>query len=379
MSNMSNLYMDLHVIQTVPPSCLNRDDTGSPKTAIYGGTQRARVSSQAWKRAMRIFFQDLPTLDFVGYRTKNTVKLVAEEIRKNKPEIDEPAACAMATHMLELATAKKDSDKKNADFFNKNVLFFISNRQIESIALLAIDFAELTQTASKKESKALEKTYRANAEAALLDGPSIDILLFGRMAAGKPTLNYDASAQVAHSISTHTVSTEYDYFTAVDDFGEESNAGAGHLGTVEYNSSTLYRYSTVNLRELARHLTPDELVLAARGFAEAFIRSMPTGKQNTFANRTVPDLVYVTFRTDQPVNLAGAFEKPVPASSDGYVAKSIEALFEYASQVYEDYLASPSASWVIGSDTNAPAEKVNLATLLDNIEKTVSQYAVGGE
>ena len=36
------LYVDLHVIQTVPPSCINRDDTGSPKTAVYGGATRAR-------------------------------------------------------------------------------------------------------------------------------------------------------------------------------------------------------------------------------------------------------------------------------------------------------------------------------------------------
>lgn len=44
---MSNerLYVDFHVVQTVPPSCVNRDDTGRPKTAFYGGANRARVSS----------------------------------------------------------------------------------------------------------------------------------------------------------------------------------------------------------------------------------------------------------------------------------------------------------------------------------------------
>ena len=43
------LYVDFHILQTVPPSCINRDDTGSPKTAVYGGVLRARVSSQAWE------------------------------------------------------------------------------------------------------------------------------------------------------------------------------------------------------------------------------------------------------------------------------------------------------------------------------------------
>ena len=50
---MTRTIIDVHVLQTVPPSNLNRDDTGSPKTAVYGGVRRARVSSQAWKRATR--------------------------------------------------------------------------------------------------------------------------------------------------------------------------------------------------------------------------------------------------------------------------------------------------------------------------------------
>ena len=31
MNNKSKMYIDMHVLQTVPPSCINRDDTGSPK------------------------------------------------------------------------------------------------------------------------------------------------------------------------------------------------------------------------------------------------------------------------------------------------------------------------------------------------------------
>ena len=40
----NRLFVDIHVLQTVPPSCVNRDDTGSPKVAVYGGVTRARVS-----------------------------------------------------------------------------------------------------------------------------------------------------------------------------------------------------------------------------------------------------------------------------------------------------------------------------------------------
>ena len=93
------------------------------------------------------------------------------------------------------------------------------------------------------------------------------------MVADDPCLNFDATAQVAHAISTHAVENEYDYFTAVDDCAPEDNAGAGHLGTVEFNSSTLYRYATVNVEDLRK----------------------------TFANWTRPDAVYVTVRKDQPI------------------------------------------------------------------------------
>ena len=105
---------------------------------------------------------------------------------------------------------------------------------------------------------------------ALKEYPSVDIALFGRMAASDPTLNYDAASQVAHAISTHAVQNEYDYFTAVDDISEDDNAGAGHLGTVEFNSSTLYRYANVNVSELRKTLDDAaDVAVVVRKFAEA--------------------------------------------------------------------------------------------------------------
>ena len=55
----NSLFIDVHILQTVPPSNINRDDTGSPKTAVYGGVTRARVSSQSWKHAMRMMFKNI--------------------------------------------------------------------------------------------------------------------------------------------------------------------------------------------------------------------------------------------------------------------------------------------------------------------------------
>ena len=207
----------------------------------------------------------------------------------------------------------------------------------------------------------------------------MDMALFGRMVADDPSLNYDAAAQVAHSISTHAVQNEYDYFTAVDDCQVEDNAGAGHLGTVEYNSSTLYRYATVNVMELAGQLGAAQTAETVRAFGEAFLFSMPTGKQNTFANRTLPDAVYVTLREDQPVNLCGAFERAVPRSAQGYAAPSKAALAQYAQQMYSSFAEAPAQSFTVGSGLEELAPAQTAKAMLDALEKAVRDALAGNE
>ncbi len=343
------LYVDFHVLQTLPPSCVNRDDTGSPKTAYYGGTTRARVSSQAWKRAMRVMFrEELLGGEQVGERTKKIVGLVAEQIQALDPEMD-------AMKKAEDALKKAGLNIKGADK-GTDALFFMSSEQAKALAHLVVEGCE------EKEA------YKA----ALKEKPSVDMVLFGRMVASDPSLNYDAAAQVAHSISTHAVENEYDYFTAVDDCSPEDNAGAGHLGTVEYNSSTMYRYATVNMGEVAAHLGKEEAGEVIRAFVEAFICSMPTGKQNTFANRTLPDAVYITIRTDQPVNLCGAFERAIPASNQGYVEASKKALIKYAKQVYDNYTGKPEEAFSIGSGFEEIAQTMPLRDLLGVLETAVA-------
>ena len=82
-----------------------------------------------------------------------------------------------------------------------DALFFLSPAQARELAQLAM----------------AGETDKQQYKNALKDYPAVDMALFGRMVASDPSLNYDAAAQVAHSISTHEVRSEYDYFTAVDD------------------------------------------------------------------------------------------------------------------------------------------------------------------
>lgn len=351
MKQAKRLYVDFHVIQTVPPSCVNRDDTGSPKTAVYGGVQRARVSSQSWKRAMRQVFQAEFREDELGVRTKKIVAMIAQEILRINSSIAETQALTLAETVLKACNVStKDGEAK--------ALFFLSRKQAHNLAALVLDNA----APSKKE-----------AQQVISQNHSVDIALFGRMVADDPSLNADASAQVAHSISTHRVDNEYDYFTAVDDLAPADNAGAGMIGVVEFNSSTLYRYATVAVHDLQHELGAESKATAAAvaAFAKAFITSMPTGKQNTFANRTLPDAVLITLRTDQPVNFVGAFEKPVKAGDEGYVQPSIRRLNEYADRVYTTFAAMPEKTWAIGMESDAG--QPNLAAVLQDIEKTVGE------
>ena len=340
------LYVDFHVLQTVPPSCINRDDTGSPKTAVYGGVLRARVSSQAWKHAMRKDFAENTPLD-VGKRTKKAAELVKKQILALDSELD---ADKLAKKALENTGIKSDDKGTKA-------LFFMSTAQAKALAVLAVE-----GVADKKQYKD-----------ALKAAPSMDMALFGRMVADDPSLNYDAAAQVAHSISTHAVKNEYDYFTAVDDCPAEDNAGAGHLGTVEYNSSTLYRYATAKLGA-------EQAAETVRAFGEAFLFSMPTGKQNTFANRTLPDAVYVTIREDQPVNLCGAFERAVSRGEQGgYAEASKAALAQYAQQVYASFAEAPAQSFTVGGGLEALAPAQTAKAMLDALEKAVRDALSGNE
>lgn len=354
MKDLDRIYVDFHIIQTVPPSCINRDDTGSPKTALYGGVRRARVSSQSWKRAMRkMFCEDFDERN-LGIRTKRLIEFVQGEIQGISSKISSEEAKNLASKIVKIVMEppKNRKKKKNEEI---KALFFISKIQAYNLA----DYILKHQGDDKIDTKEVKELIKK--------GNSIDIALFGRMAADDPNLNADASAQVAHSISTHRVDNEYDYFTAIDDLAPEDEPSTKMIGVVEYNSSTMYRYATVAVHNLGKELGGEKeaTVAAVAEFAKAFIQSMPTGKQNTFANRTLPDAVLVTIRRDQPINLVGAFEEPVRTIEGGYVKPSIQRLEKYADKIYNQYVDAPEKAWAIGMD--GQAESVNLNGLLQGL------------
>lgn len=357
-----NTYIDIHILQTVPPSNINRDDTGSPKSAVFGGIRRARVSSQAWKRPTRLGFADEIGRHNLGSRTTRVIEMIAEQIIESAPHRSSEAVALAAKVAGDVGLkAKKARASKNGEEATAprtEYLVFVSPDQVQRLAEAA-----LTEPYEKKAAKEVMKS-----------GNSIDLALFGRMVADDANLNVDASVQVAHAISTHEVAAnEFDYFTAVDDENPAEETGAGMIGTIEFNSSTLYRYANINVGGLIANLGDYEAAaLAARAFTASFITSMPTGKQNTFANRTPPDLVLICVRSDQPINLVGAFEDPViPERGTTISTLSGQRLLKRFAFVTTRYGVAPSeaAVWVGSPDLQATAESYESLTQATTIDQ----------
>jgi len=331
-------FIDIHVIQNVAPSCLNRDDTGAPKDCVFGGHRRARVSSQCLKRAARTHFASagLLTPDELAIRTRNIVALISERLAQQGHD-DTTAAITAALAAVELGVKAKKAKEEGAEAPapQTEYLLFLANAAVDQLTqLIADNLAELN---TGKPSATLKKEIAG----VLSSANAVDVALFGRMVADKKDLSVDAAAQVAHAISANKIDRESDFFTAVDDWTRADEADAGMLGTVEFNSSTLYRFATVNLDLLTSNLGGDR-DLALKGLA-AFLRStvlaIPSGKQNTFAAHNLPAAVAIGVHNSQPISLANAIEKPVwhGEHPSGLAASSVARLQQHAGTLTAAY------------------------------------------
>ncbi|MFG2078712.1 type I-E CRISPR-associated protein Cas7/Cse4/CasC [Nonomuraea maritima] len=340
------VFLDVHAIQPVPPANINRDENGSPKTALYGGARRMRVSSQAWKRAARRELERAAEFQR-SQRTKRLPEILAVDLLKRQPQLGERAAEVAEATVTALFTAK--TPKKNGRAATEFLLFLGEAQRSRVVDVLLQDTERVLKTVGN--TKEFTKTLNdLKLRDAVTNGHPPAVALFGRMIATDPTLNVDAACQVAHAISTHAVEAQFDYYTAVDDVDEAADeTGAGMIGTIEFNAATMYRYATVDMRSLIDNLDKDRsfAVDVAVEFARAFLLSMPTGKRTTFANNTRPDFVLLSVRTDQPVSLVGAFERPVLAERHdgetvGYLGRSVSALARYYREQDELYGTTPA-------------------------------------
>lgn len=303
---MTNAYkntrIEFHILQSFPVTCLNRDDVGAPKTAVVGGVTRARVSSQSWKRQVRLAMQDFGIK--LAARTKQAASIFIR-------------ACLAAGAD---AIQAEECGKKLADLIIDDTLLFISDTEAQAFAKYA---KENSFDANRFKDKELAKVAKKAMNPAV---DALDIALFGRMVAKAADMNVEAAASFAHAISTHKVSNEVEFFTALDDLAEEP--GSAHMGSLEFNSATYYRYISLDLGQLAQTLGIDaDLKPAIEAFAKALFVAVPSARQTTQSGASPWEFARVLVRKGQRLQVP--FEQPITAKGEGYLQPSIEALKTY--------------------------------------------------
>lgn len=296
-------FIQLHILTSYPPSNLNRDDTGRPKTAVVGDCTRLRISSQSLKRAWRtsdIFESTLK--GHIGTRTKEMGIQVYQSLTKQG--VSEKNAREWAK-LIALQFGKPKSDKKtdnNEDLHVEQLVHFNPEEEKAIIGLVT----KLVQTATapgEDDLKLLRKQHTA-----------VDIAMFGRMLASSPAFNTEAAVQVAHAITVHKAAVEDDYFIAVDDLNNgDTDRGAAHIGEAGFGAGVFYLYLCINRELLQKNLGGDAALTkqALTALINAVTKVSPTGKQNSFASRAYAGFVLAEKGDQQPRSLAQAFLKPV--------------------------------------------------------------------
>ncbi|ACZ40834.1 type I-E CRISPR-associated protein Cas7/Cse4/CasC [Sphaerobacter thermophilus] len=385
------MFVELHIIQNFAPSNLNRDDTGAPKDCQFGGYRRARISSQALKRAIRMTFgeENLLPEESRARRTKRIAGALVERlVASGKDAVAAAAVVEAAIQGIGLSFEKPkegDTEKKT------QYLLFLGQREINALADVClahwdtlVDVAPNADAASERDAKKAKKANKAalpkQVQLALLDaldGRSADVALFGRMLADLPEKNIDAASQVAHAISTHRVATEFDFYTAVDDLKPDDTAGADMLGTVEFNSACFYRYSNIDVDQLIENLGGD--VDLARTTVEAFlwasIHAIPTGKQNSMAAQNPPSFVMAVVRDRGLWSLANAFVNPVAPAHDGdLIERSVDALEAYWSNLVRVYGGELRGTWCVNVNPRelGPLEELHVDTFEELVDAVVT-------
>jgi CRISPR system Cascade subunit CasC len=338
-------FIEIHMLQNYAPSNLNRDDTGSVKDCTFGGYPRARISSQAIKRSIRVSDFFLETLkENLGERTK----FLPEEIKKHLIEsknFSEQDAVKWAEKFMTIGKSdknkeksEKEGDEKKQKKVNPKEDAILATAQLmfygkdELFKIIDWIVAQDNVLPDKIDAKDIQK--------ALVDlkARPVDIALFGRMTTMEAFEDVTAACQVAHAISVNQFSTEFDYFTAVDDLSAtyREDAGSAHIGETEFTSACFYKYFAIDYDSFFKSIGGDKEKELAKSAIQAFVKAIalanPSGKQNSFAAHNPPHFVGIEIKDKKiPINLANAFIKPIkPDNEKSLNEKSSEAIAKYA-------------------------------------------------
>lgn len=299
------IVLDVHRIQSFPVSCLGCDDSGTPKSCYIGGTLRSHISSQCLKRAVRMRMHEDGVE--IAMRTRNEAGLVASACRSKVTD-------EKMRYITQLVSALKEPGRDD------QFLYLVP----AEVNALARHVDSLESVPEKPEKNAAEEVLKGLSNGRYQSLSGLDVALFGRVMWNAYDLDVRAAVSTAHAYTTHTVSFQKDYFSAVDDF--EKGRQPVRLEDALITSSTFYLYSGISLGLLEQNLGGVEQVPAAvAAYLYALYRSVPVGKQTTYTSHSKWDYARILLRRGnflQPV-----FDVPVKADEEsGYVGPSIKAL-----------------------------------------------------
>lgn len=382
------MLVEIHILQNHSPSNLNRDDTGSPKEAVFGGWKRARISSQCLKRSMRksdIFQHEIDSA--LASRTRRLPELVRAKLINDgiSPEIAEIAARKVSGFGNSKSTEQKANE--NGAYATAQTMF-LTDDDVNVVAQV-FKQAALEAGSLDKFEKDNKTDYQSKARSLGYRPITVDIALFGRMITSEAFRDCEASVQVAHAISTHKVEHEYDYFTAVDDFkgsaDTDADASVDMIGDIEFNSACYYKYISVDFDGLVANLTGESigkkiitsddratsLDMAARA-VDALLKSAvfaaPSGKQNAFAARQLPAVILIEVRPyNTPVNYANAFVEPAKSTLDkGLVKDSVDKLARHMSAITNGFNLEANARFILAPEyPDFPVDGINITRVRD--------------
>lgn len=405
---MSN-FVNFHVLISHSPACLNRDDMNMQKDAVFGGKRRVRISSQSLKRAIRKSNYYASNIGEPSIRTRKLDLLVEEFCRRL--EVDSEAEKAWVVKAVQIFLAQspvasgEEEEEAEGDSESENT----TSAKAKKVAVAPWSVGEfkfilalikevygkpLNEKEAEKLEKDLEKERKRKGtkknpkksdqevkDAFMLTlvkkevagqmeifkkscADAADIALSGRMATSGLMTTIEGAMSVAHAITTHTVDSDLDWFTAVDDL---EPLGSGHLDTQEFSAGVFYRYASLNLSQLQENLggvSREKALEIAAHLAHMLATETPNAKQRTFAAFNPAELVMVNF-SDVPVSLANAFEAPIKARQDGYLKPSVEALADYWNRVAMGYGLAGAAAQFSLADGETPDGVQALKTLTD--------------
>lgn len=332
-------FIQLHLLTAYAPSNLNRDDSGRPKTALMGGVDRLRVSSQSLKRAWRTSESFAGSM--AGHIGKRTRRIGVEYVYKPMlaaniaEKLARSSAEKIASQFGKLKNEKNGPAEKNLEI---EQLVHISNHEITLINQLVSTLITENREPVDDEVKLLRKEQR-----------SVDMALFGRMLASSPEFNVEAACQVSHALGVSAVTIEDDFFTAVDDLNN-NDVGSGHMGEQGFASALFYTYICISRDLLLENLGGDEeltgRVIAA--LTETAMTVSPGGKQNSFASRAYASYALAEKGNQQPRSLAVAFFQPV--RGDNHIPAAIERLQQQLENFKRAYDQRASSEYELNVD-----------------------------